>query len=76
MHFRNLAIAAKIVVPVPKNGSKTVSPLTEYIFISLYANSKGYAAFLFLVFEFLIICEVPLTSSHTSLNQLFLSSQK
>ena len=39
--FLPLAIAAIIVVPVPKNGSKTVSPLTEYILIKRYANSNG-----------------------------------
>lgn len=31
---RALAIAASVVVPVPQNGSRTVSPCTEYMLIS------------------------------------------
>jgi len=46
MLFLAEAIAARVVVPVPKKGSRIVSPLIENILIKRYASSKGYAALL------------------------------
>ena len=73
--FLPQTIAACIVVPVPKNGSRIMSPFCENIFISLYGISNGKAALLSLVFDFCKFCFVPLIS-HTSENHTFLSSQK
>ena len=74
--FLPVAIAAIEVVPVPINGSNTVSPCKEYMFINLYGISKGKAALLARLSVLSIFCFVPLILSHTSENHMFLSSQK
>lgn len=41
IEFLSVFFAAKAVVPLPANGSRTVSPTKENIFISLLGSSSG-----------------------------------
>jgi hypothetical protein len=56
--FLSFWAAILVVVPEPKKGSRTVSPLTENIRISLFAISSGNAAVL--LASWLVIWRVPL----------------
>lgn len=44
IEFLLVHIAAIVVVPVPRKGSRIVPPWIEYMLMSLYANLRRYAA--------------------------------
>src|SRR5215813_13775389 len=67
MELRPALIAAIVVDPVPKNGSKTVSPANENIRINRSANSAGYGA------GWPPRVEAPLISLQTDENQARIS---
>ena len=79
---RPLAMAAAVVVPVPRKGSSTVSPINECIWIRRYGQLervRGAAGAGVGIIESGVCgrsCRVPTRSSHTSENQTLRSSQK
>ena len=73
--LRFVSKAAIVVVPSPKNGSSTISPCCEYMFIRRYGISIGKDALRSRVCELFIFCFTPFIS-HISENHTLRSSQK